>query len=80
MPLLWPLLQKPKTKTFIYGLYVGTANGRAFQNYSFRISARIVQNTKNSPPPLLIPQTHCLQPGLIPSLSALFLYKGKSNT
>lgn len=50
MPLLLPSLQKCMTKTFIYGL---TANSRAFQNYSFYRSARIVQNTKNNPPPFL---------------------------
>lgn len=52
-----PFVQKSKTKTFIYCLYTGTANGRVFDNYSIYKSARIIQNAKNNPVTLFTPQS-----------------------
>lgn len=52
-----PFVQKSMTKTFIYCLYTGTANGRVFDNYSIYKSARIIQNAKNNPVTLFTPQS-----------------------
>ena len=60
VPVLLPLVQKSMTKMFIYSLYPGIANGRAFDNYSVYKSTRIVSNAKKNPvPPFYspIPQT-----------------------